>query len=151
MPDKIEWYTCLLKMRSSKPLAEYLGREGYRIDKQLTTLEQGIDIDAVHIATSRRLLVEANGGTSSKEGTARQNQAESHVAVAFYCGAKLLEKYALESAEVALAFPDHKNHRGFIEDISGALRRLEIMVYFVDQNRQIHTFSSRDDRTRIPD
>jgi hypothetical protein len=129
-------------------LAEFLGREGYRIVKQLTTLEQGIDLDAIHIATSRRLLVEAKGGTSSKEGTARfgkpfsQNQAKSHVAIAFYCGARLLQKYASEPAQVALAFPDDKNHRGFVEAIGGALRRLEIRVYFVDENRQVHIFCS---------
>lgn len=52
-------------------LAEHLREDGYRVDKQLTTLEQGIDIDAVHLATGRRLLVEAKGGTSSKDGTAR--------------------------------------------------------------------------------
>ena len=40
-------------------LVEYLSREGYRIDKQLTTLEQGIDIDAIHLATGRRLLIQA--------------------------------------------------------------------------------------------
>lgn len=138
-------------------LAEYLGREGYRIVKQLTTLEQGIDLDAIHIATSQRLLVEAKGGTSSKEGTARfgkpfsQNQAKSHVAVAFYCGAKLLQKYASESAQVALAFPDDKNHRGFVEATGGVLKRLGIRVYFVDQNRQVHMFPARDEWPQISD
>lgn len=84
-------------------LAEHLRQDGYRIDKQLTTLEQGIDIDAVHLATGRRLLVEAKGGTSSKDGTPRfgkpfsPNQAKSHVAVAFYCGAEMLQAYASEA------------------------------------------------------
>jgi len=128
-------------------LVEYLSREGYRIDKQLTTLEQGIDIDAIHLATGRRLLIEAKGGTSSKEGTARfgkpfsTNQAKSHVAVAFYCGAKMLQRYTSESAQVALAFPDDKNHRGFVESISAALRRLGITVYFVEHNRNVRIFA----------
>ena len=128
-------------------LAAYLYREGYRVDKQLTTLEQGIDIDAVHIATGRRLLVEAKGGTSSKESTARfgkpfsPNQAKSHVAVAFYCGAKMQQKYAPEGAQVALAFPDDKNHRGFVQRIGAALKTLAITVYFVDETRHVWIFS----------
>jgi hypothetical protein len=131
-------------------LAEHLRREGYRIDKQLTTLEQGVDIVAIHLATGRRLLVEAKGSTSSKEGTARfgkpfsPNQAKSHVSVAFYCGAKMLQKYAPEAAQVALAFPDDKDHRGFVDAISAALKRLAITVYFVDQNRQVRTLSPID-------
>ena len=111
-------------------LAEHLRREGYRIDKQLTTLEQGVDIVAIHLATGRWLLVEAKGSTSSKEGTARfgkpfsPNQAKSHVSVAFYCGAK--------------------DHQGFVDAISAALKRLAITVYFVDQNRQVRTLSPID-------
>jgi len=63
--------TVLTENEIVQTLAEHLRREGYRIDKQLTTLEQGVDIVAIHLATGRRLLVEAKGGTSSKEGTAR--------------------------------------------------------------------------------
>jgi hypothetical protein len=128
-------------------LAGYLSQNGYRIDKQLTTLEQGIDLDATHATTGQRILVEAKGGTSSKESTARfgkpfsQNQAKSHVSVALYCAAKMLQKYAPEAAQVALAFPDDRNHRGFVEAISTALTKLEITVFFVDQNRQVRTFS----------
>lgn len=128
-------------------LAEYLRQNGYRIDNQLTTLEQGVDLEATHTATGRRLLIEAKGGTSSKETTARfgkpfsQNQAKSHVSVAFYCAAKMLQKYAPEAALVALAFPDDRNHRGFVEAIGAALNKLEVAVYFVDQNRHVRTFS----------
>ena len=131
-------------------LAEHLRQDGYRIDKQLTTLEQGVDIDAVHLATGRRLLVEAKGGTSSKDGTARfgkpfsPNQAKSHVAVAFYCGARMLQAYAAEAVQVALAFPDDNNHRGYVGSISTSLRGLGITVYFVDQNRQVRTLSPID-------
>jgi hypothetical protein len=129
-------------------LAEYLRQNGYRIDKQLTTLEQGIDLDATHIASGQRLVVEAKGGTSSKESTARfgkpfsQNQAKSHVSVAFYCAARMSQKYAPQAVQVALAFPDDKNHQGFVEAISSALKKLEITVYFVDQNRQVRTLVS---------
>src|ERR1700752_2210250 len=104
-------------------MSKYLMNLGYRIDRQLTTLEQGIDIEAMNIANGRRLLVEAKGGTSSKEGTARfgksfsLNQAKTHVAVAFYCAAKMLQKFAPSRAQVALAFPDDKNHRQTVNAI----------------------------------
>ena len=86
----------LTENESIQTLSEHLRGEGYRIDKQLTTLQQGIDLDATNLATGRRLLIEAKGGTSSKEGTARfgkpfQNQARSHVSVAFYCAAQMLQ------------------------------------------------------------
>jgi hypothetical protein len=55
----------------------------------------------------------------------------------------MLQKCAPEAAQVALAFPDDKNHRGFVEARSEALKRLEITVYFVDQNRQVRTLSTR--------
>ena len=127
-------------------LAEHLRQTGYRIDNQLTTLEQGVDLDATNTATGRPLLIEAKGGTSSKEGTARfgkpfsHNQAKSHVSVAFYCAAKMLQKYAPEAAQIALASPDDRNHRGFVVAISAALNKLEVAVYFVDESRQVRTF-----------
>lgn len=136
-------------------LAEHLRQDGYRIDKQLTTLEQGIDIDAVHLATGRRLLVEAKGGTSSKDGTARfgkpfsPNQAKSHVAVAFYCAAKMLQAYASEAVQVALAFPDDNNHRRFVGSISTSLRDSEsrcISSIKTDKSGHRHLLTERLDR-----
>lgn len=132
-------------------LSEYLIRQGYRINRQLTTLEQGIDIDATHIASGRHLLVEAKGGTSSKESTVRfgrpfsLNQAKSHVAVAFYCAAKMLQKFAPERPQVALAFPDDKNHRRIVEAIAVSLATLDISVYFVDEERNIRELSQTRD------
>lgn len=131
-------------------LSEYLAHQGYRITKQLTTVEQGIDIDALHIASGERLLIEAKGGTSSKEGTARfgkpfsLNQAKNHVAVAFYCAAKMLQKYAQEHARVALAFPDDENHRRIVEDIASSLSNLAIAVYFIDSEHRVRELLPRN-------
>jgi len=50
----------------------HLKSEGYRIDKVCSTSsERGVDIVATHPKTGKRLLVEAKGATSSKDGTAR--------------------------------------------------------------------------------
>jgi hypothetical protein len=125
-------------------VGEHLTRTGYRVERQLSTSEHGIDIEAVHIATKRRLLIEAKGGTSSKETTNRfgkpfnQNQAKCHIAVAFYCAAKLRQDYASEGAAVAIALPDDKLHRIIIEKISGALRQLKIGVCFVSEDRIVN-------------
>ena len=51
-------------------VAGHLEDEGYRIVRALSTNQRGIDIVAEHPATKKQLLVEAKGGTSSKEGTA---------------------------------------------------------------------------------
>ena len=124
-------------------VADHLATEGYRIDKVLSTVERSVDIVAVHPATGRRLLVEAKGGTSSKAASARfgkpfdSKQAKSHVSVAFYYAAKLLQQHSPEGAQVALALPDDANHRALVEDISSALRVLRISVFFVDAARRV--------------
>jgi hypothetical protein len=91
-------------------VAAHLRNKRYRVDRVCSTSERGPDIDAVHPSTGKRLLVEGKGGTSSKPGTRRfdkgfnRSQARSHVAVAFYCVARLQQGHSLEGAQVALAF-----------------------------------------------
>ena len=93
-----------------RAVADHLKVQGYRIDRQLSTLERGTDIDAVHLSRGERLLVEAKGSTSSKVGSSRfgkpfsLSQAKSHVSVAFYYGATLVQRHAQEGTRVALAF-----------------------------------------------
>lgn len=124
-------------------VAGYLEGEGYRIVSSLSTSQRGIDIVAEHPSTKKRLLVEAKGGTSSKEGTANygnpftSNQAKTHVSVAFYYAAMLRQKHSAEGAEIALAFPEDATHRAFVEDISSALKLLGVSVFFVDSSRRV--------------
>ena len=131
-----------------RAVADHLQVQGYRIDRQLSMVERGIDIDAVHPARGERLLVEAKGATSSKVGSSRfgkpfsPNQAKSHVSVAFYCGAKLVQRHAKEGTRVALAFPDDKNHRRLIEDIEAVLGSLNIAVFFVDAAGRVNHIES---------
>ncbi len=129
-----------------RAVAAHLRSEGYHIDQELSTVEQGVDIIATKQTPRVRLLVEAKGGTSSKESTNRygqpstQNQAKSHVSVAFYYAAKLRQRHADETTRVALAFPDDKNHRELVAQIRTALEKLDIVVFFVDSSRRVATY-----------
>jgi len=125
-------------------LAEHLERNaGYRVEERHSTKEHGVDIIAVKKATNELLLVEAKGGTSSKDGSNRfgkpfsRNQAKSHVSAAFYCAAKLRQQHASENAVVALAFPNDAMHRKLVHEISSALKLLSIVVFFVDADRLV--------------
>jgi hypothetical protein len=82
-----------------------------------------------------RLLVEAKGATSSKEGTARfgvgfnAGQVHTHVAVAVL---RALRVVSGNTAIAALALPDDARHRSEIQSIERALHRLGIVVFWVD-------------------
>lgn len=124
----------------------HLQAAGYRVDKTRSTLERGIDLEAVNSATGRRLLVEAKGGTSSKKTTARygkrftRNQARSHVSVALYHVAKLRQHYP--TSQLGMAFPDDDNHRALVDDIRSALDVLGITVFFVNPARRVRVLNN---------
>ena len=120
-----------------KAVASYLASKGYRVDSELSTVERGIDIDAVHLKTGKRLLVEAKGATSSKKGTSRfgkpfdRGQATVHVSRALYSVARLQQRHFDEGAKVAMAFPSDAQHRELVEAITLPLNALDIAVFFV--------------------
>jgi hypothetical protein len=122
-------------------LIKHLRGTGYRVDQYCLTTEHGIDIDAVNKRTGQRLLIECKGGTSSKNHTNRygrpftRNQAKCHVAVAFYCAARLRKEYA--GAQIGLAFPDDEIHPRLIDDIADSIEDLGISVYFVNNKKTV--------------
>jgi Holliday junction resolvase-like predicted endonuclease len=129
-------------------VAHYLSQDGYEIVSQLSTLEHGIDIEAVSVKSGRRLMVEAKGRTSSKQTTRRfgkpfsKKQANTHVAVALYFAAKLLQKHSGAAVDVALAFPDDHIQRANVMHIASTLKSLGIEVFFVDHELAVkRTFS----------
>jgi len=127
-------------------VAEYLEGKNYQIVQKLTTAQRGIDLIAVQSKTGKRLLIEAKGGTSSRESTNRfgkpfnGGQAKSHVSMAFFYAAMLLQRHSSEGASVGLAFPDDKFHRKLVKGIALALDRLSIRVYFVSELRKVSDF-----------
>jgi hypothetical protein len=127
-------------------VAQFLKLNGFRVERILTTMERGIDIEAVHSPSGQRLLIEAKGGTSSKS-TSRfgkpfsLNQAKSHVSVALYYALKLKQKHTKEDARVALAFPDDGKHTVLVDNICDALATLKIEVFFVNDKREVRRFN----------
>jgi Holliday junction resolvase-like predicted endonuclease len=140
-----------------KAVADHLRVQGYRIDKQLSTTQRGIDIEATHLQTGRVMLVEAKGGTSSKKGTRRygsvftRNQARSHVSVALYTAARMYESGADSNIDIALAFPDDHKHRDLLKAISRALRALGIIVFLVKAGLEISTLDPSTQQVASPD
>jgi Holliday junction resolvase-like predicted endonuclease len=138
-------------------VADYLRVQGYRIDKQLSTTQRGIDIEATHPQTGRVMLVEAKGGTSSKKGTRRygsvftRNQARSHVSVALYAAARMYESVADSNIDIALAFPDDVNHRDLLKAISRSLRALGITVFLVEAGLEVNTLDPSTQKIAPPD
>lgn len=125
-------------------VAAYLPKLGYRVESKCTTVQTGVDIVAKKKATGHRLRVEAKGGTSSKEHTARYSlgfnpgQVKSHVSRALYEAVAMQCEH--KGDQVALAFPDDKHHRTRVDCIAGALKKLGIEVFFVAADKSVQRF-----------
>lgn len=97
---------------------------------------------------SKRLLVEAKGGTSSKEGTKRyglgfnSGQARDHVANAVYTALKLISIH--KNSLIAIALPDDTAHRRLVEEVEPIMERLGIGAFWVDQNGGARVWGSAE-------
>lgn len=122
-------------------IVAHLPSLGFTVESTCTTNQTGVDVVAIEVGTGRRLRVEAKGGTSSKEYTARYSlgfspgQVRSHVSRALYEATVMLSRYPNDY--VALALPDDAQHRARVNEIVGSLRRLEIAVFFVGTDRSV--------------
>jgi hypothetical protein len=107
-------------------MAKHLSADGWRITNTCRTTEQGIDLIAIR--DNERLVLEAKGGTSSKEGTRRfakgfsPGQQADHVAKAVFVACKLRSREP--ESRVAIAFPDTPTHRRCILDVERVFKRL---------------------------
>jgi hypothetical protein len=121
-------------------IAQHLISQGWTIDQKLTTNQRGTDIIASR-DQSPRLLIEAKGGTSSKDHTNRygmgfsNGQVTKHVSVAFYYAAKLQELHP--SDVIGIGLPDDAPHRAAVAAIESAVRKLAISVYFVSDSADV--------------
>lgn len=121
-------------------LCHHLLREGWVVDQRLTTKQTGIDIIASRDAT--RLLVEAKGGTSSLDSSARfgkpytATQAFDRVAKGLLTGFELLEK-AGEDDQVGLAFPLDPFFIRYVDRVKTALGRTGIQVFWVARDGRV--------------
>ncbi len=128
-----------------------LESQGYRIIQKLRTTQHGIDIVAVKQMTpTRKLYIEAKGGTSSKKNTKRYgqpfgtDQIPDHVAMAFYKAAKVLSSRRRDDVEVraGIALPDTQQHRDCIKDIEPVLCQLGIAVFWTQESGNVQISST---------
>lgn len=115
-------------------VCDCLEEHGWEIRTRATTVEHGVDIEAVQ--NDRRIVVEAKGATSANSTSARfgkpftRNQIYSHVSKAVYAAAAAVND-SDGVVHSAVAFPDTPNHRHFVKRVEGALNRLAIGVFWV--------------------
>lgn len=119
-------------------LCGHLERQGYSIDQRLHTTQQGVDIIATNRSNGCRLLVEAKGATSSREGSARYgmgftgSQVFDRVAKGVFTTLKLRAQYPdRQHTEVALAVPDLPGFRRQLEAVKRELSAAGLRVFLV--------------------
>lgn len=124
-------------------VCDYLERsEGYIITQRLSTTQKGIDIIAKHPNHPGQLLIEAKGGTSSRAGSPKfgeeynSTKVLDRVSKGFYTVAQLHVECKDED-NVALACPDTKDFRKFLDPIKPILNELGIKVYLVQEDRTV--------------
>lgn len=121
-------------------MCEALVASGYKIEQQLSTIERGIDIIAVHPQTGVKVLVEAKGGTSSRQNSERygkpytQTQVFDRVAKGiFTCLQLRTENSDKKSVRVILAIPDEPSFfRKYISTVASSLDSAGIEIWFTN-------------------
>lgn len=111
---------------------------GYRIVSSCDTNTKGVDIVAEK--NNKKLLIEAKGGTTSKESAKEgrpfdRNQAKTHISVAIFKLLQLKEKN--RDALLAMALPCERHHFEFIDSIKTSVRELEIVIFWCNKERTI--------------
>ncbi len=115
-----------------------LRQHGWAIESVAHAHERGDDIAAAK--GGMRLLVEAKGEGSSREGSRRYgqpftgNQVGSHVGVAVV---RALKWASLGGVRSAVAFPDNAHHRAQVDAITPALHEIGVGVFWVDADRTV--------------
>lgn len=127
-------------------LCRHLERNGYSVERRLHTTERGIDVIARHLLSGRLLYVEAKGGTSSREGSARfgrpytQSQVFDRVAKGVFTALELRAAHA--EADVALAVPDSRFFHRYLELVRAQLGAAGITVFMVSDETTVVTLPS---------
>jgi hypothetical protein len=118
-----------------------LEAQGFIILQRCSTSERGIDIIAEESSTGRKLLVEAKGGTSSKESSVsfgipyNSNKVRHQVAMGVFTCIKLRAEYPDRSRyRVMLAVPDSPLFRIYLEPVLAELKRIDVEAMFVTES-----------------
>jgi len=123
-------------------VCRYLEGSGYQILRRCSTTDQGIDIIAKRPSETGRLFVEAKGGTSAREGSARFekgfNRSKSSTGLQSastqppICG-----QSEVKMARVAMAFPDTPLFRDYLSRIKVVTDKLDFLVFLVGADHSV--------------
>lgn len=130
-------------------VCRFLEVHGYTIEQRLLTTQKGDDIVATR-ADGVRLLVEAKGATSARDGSNRYGRpfesaaARVHVAEAVFKAAQVLSRAARVSlcARAAIALPRNDVHRRLVDSVAPVLDDMGVAVFWVDADRQVAVCAS---------
>lgn len=133
-------------------VCNFLKKRGFNIEQRLRPTQRGIDIIASKIKQpSRKFLIEAKGATSSKEHTKRYKkpftraQVRSHIAVALFKISEILSEHTDDNIHVGIALPDNQNHQEIIGKIDHVLKKLDVIIFWVDEKNNVQTSSKLSD------
>ena len=119
----------------------YLKNRGWCIESVSYTNQRGSDVLAKK--GKKSLAIEAKGGTSSKNYTARYKepfntgQKMDHVANALY---KALSVVSCGNHRAGIALPSDTRHKKLIEEVKPALKTLDVVVFLVDSDGTVQKF-----------
>lgn len=114
----------------------------FELISKCNTNQTGIDIELKK--DNYRLLIEAKGATSSKEGTRRygipfkRSQALTHASAAIYTAMDLITRHqGDDNYIVGIALPLEKNTVEHVEKVKYVLTKLGIIIFWVKDEKVI--------------
>jgi hypothetical protein len=126
----------------------HLHATGFVVTQRLHTTEHGVDIVARNAARGRTIYVEAKGGTSSRDGSARfgkpytQSQVFDRVSKGVFTALELRAQYPDRNAvDVALAVPDSRWFRNYLTPVHRQLADAGLTVLLVDAEGTVLTLA----------
>jgi hypothetical protein len=132
-------------------VCRHLQQNGFVVKQRRHTTEHGVDIIAVDPRSGRTIYIEAKGGTSSRDGSARfgkpytQTQVYDRVSKGVFTALQLRAQYSdRDAAQVFLAVPDSKWFRRYLDSIGSELSAVGLAVLFVDDAGRVSIAEWRD-------
>lgn len=122
---------------------DFLVARSWRIVSRATAMQRGDDLVAERDGT--RLVIEAKGAGSSKEGTARFGKTFSKGQVFDHVGKAVLKAMRVVSAgsdRAGIALPGDAAHRAEVAKIRAALDQLGVAVFWVGEDRAVRVDSA---------
>jgi len=126
-----------------KAVCKYLERDGYSILEFRSTIQKGVDIVAKNKRNGSIIAIEAKGGTSSRNGSARYGRPYSatqvfdRVAKGVYTAMLHLCERPNQCKQVGLAFPDTWTFRKYLEPLLPLFAKLQIAVFLVSASESV--------------